>query len=334
MPTVGPDAKAGERSRRRAASHPQRSAHQVPSSLDGREPGALHRAVSRPRRASDRLTAPRVSGVAAVLVLALYALFVGTPAGRELDAFVVRNDLEGWPDRVAEHLTAVINPATLALAVLAIIWVAYRSRRLGDGVRAALLIPAAAALAQGLEAALGGLDPLRGESERQLLGNWFYPSGHAAVAMALALAALLLAPARSRPAVALWGGVWVSVFGYLTFAEGSHHHPSDVVGGFLVALALASIAVVGRPERDQDATAPHGWPTTRVAMVLAAIAAASLTLLPAWLLSVPLGPVQPPLLLAGSVVSAAAFLIVSTYERVLDRPREQSDRPLLPRRQR
>jgi hypothetical protein len=49
--------------------------------------------------------------------------------------------------------------------------------------------------------------------------------------------------------------------------------------------------------------------------------AASLALTPAWLLSVELGPLQPPPLLAGALVSAAAFLIVATYERVLDRPR-------------
>ena len=318
MRMVGPDAKAGERSRRRTASPAQESVHWAPGGRDGHALEALRPPVSRLRRASD-LAAAQVSGAAAALVLALYALFVGTAAGRELDGWVVRHDLEGLPDRVAEHVTALVNPATLALAVLALIWVAHRYGRLADGVRAVLLIPASAALARGLEALLGGLDPLGGESKRQLVGNWFYPSGHAAVAMALALAALLVAPPRSRPAVALWGGVWASVYGYLTFAEGSHHHPSDVVGGFLIALALAGIAAMRRPERDQRATNRSARTTRRVVTVLAAVVAASLALLPAWLLSVPLGPVQPPLLLAGSLVSAAAFLIVSTYERVLDR---------------
>jgi membrane-associated phospholipid phosphatase len=257
-----------------------------------------------------------------VLVLALYGLFVGTPTGRELDAWVVRHDLEGWPDRAAEHLTALINPGTLALAVLAAVWAAYRYGRVGDGVRAALLIPASAGLARAVEATLGGLDPLGGESQRQLLGNWFYPSGHSAVVMALALAALLVAPAPRRPVVALWGGVGASVFGYLTFAEGSHHHPSDVVGGFLIALALAGIATMRRPEPDRGAPSRNRRTTAKVWTVLAAIAGASLVLLPAWLLSAPLGPLQPPLLLAGSLVSAAAFLIVWTYERLLDRPRE------------
>jgi membrane-associated phospholipid phosphatase len=321
MPTVGPNAKAGERSRGRTTSHAQRSADQLPSSRDGYELGALP-PVSRPRPASDGVIAARVSGAAAVLALALYALFVGTSAGRELDGWVVRHGLEGLPDRAAEHVTALLNPATLALALLAVIWVAYRYGRLGDGIRAALLIPASAGLARALEALLGGLDPLGGESQRLLLGNWFYPSGHSAVAMSLALAALLVAPARRRPAVAFWGGVWASILGYLTFAEGFHHHPSDVVGGFLIALALASIAVVGRHERDQGVTSRGRGMTARVVKVLAAIVAASLALLPAWLLSVPLGPVQPPLLLAGAAVSAAAFLIVSTYERLLDRPRE------------
>jgi hypothetical protein len=140
--------------------------------------------------------------------------------------------------------------------------------------------------------------------------------------MALALGALLVAPPPSRPAVALWGGFGASVFGYLTFAENYHHHPSDVVGGFLIALALAGIAAVRRPERDQGKTSRSAGTTTRVVTALGAIVAASVVLLPAWLLSVPLGPLQPPLLLAGAVVSAAAFLMVATYERLLDRPHE------------
>ena len=197
-------------------------------------------------------------------------------------------------------------------------WVAHRDGRLADGVRAGLLISASAGLAKALEAALGGPDLLGGESERHLLGHWFYPSGHAAVAMSLSLAALLVAPPRSRPAVALWASIGVSLFGYLTFAEGHYHHPSDVVGGFLVALALASIALVGLHEPDQAATSRSYRTAIRVVTVLAAIAVAALALLPAWLLSVPLGPLQPPLLLAGSLVSAAVFLIVSTYERLLD----------------
>ena len=270
------------------------------------------------RRVSDRLTAARVSAAATGLFLAVYVVFVGTPAGRWLDAVVVRNELEGWPDSLAEHLTGLINPATVALAVVALIWVAHRSGRPEDGIRAAVLIAASGPLAQALEAILGGVDPLGGESARQL-GDSFYPSGHSAVAMSLSLAALLVAPARSRPAVMLWGGAWASISGYLIYAQ-EHHHPSDVVGAFLIALALAAVVAMRRP-RDRGAPRQLRLPTTRIGAVLGAIVAASLALTPAWLLSVELGPLQPPPLLAGALVSAAAFLIVATYERVLDRPR-------------
>jgi membrane-associated phospholipid phosphatase len=269
-------------------------------------------------RVSDRLTAARVSTAAAGLFLVVYAAFVGTAAGRWLDAVVVRNELEGWPDTLSEHLTALINPATVALALVALIWLAHRSGRPADGIRAAVLVAASGPLAQALEAALGGVDPLARESARQL-GDSFYPSGHSAVAMSLSLAALLVAPARSRPAVTLWGGVWASISGYLIYAQ-EHHHPSDVVGAFLIALALAAAVAFRRP-RDRDAPRQLHLPTTRIGLVLGAIAAASLALMPAWLLSVPMGPFQPPALLAGPLVSAAAFLIVATYERVLDQPR-------------
>src|SRR5688500_5683856 len=115
---------------------------------------------------ASHLTVARVAGAAAVLVFVLYALFVGTAAGREVDAFVVRHHLGGWADRLAERLTRVINPLTVPLAVLAIVGVAHRHGRLADGVRAGLLIPASAGLAKALEAALGGPDLLGGESER------------------------------------------------------------------------------------------------------------------------------------------------------------------------
>jgi membrane-associated phospholipid phosphatase len=320
MRPVGSNTKARERfRRRRTPSQAQGCSHQVPVGRDGVDLRAARPAVSRLRGAGDHLTAPRLSAAAAGLFLVVYAVFVGTPAGRGLDAVVVRHDLEGWPDRLAEHLTALISPPTLALAVIVLMWVAYRCGRPADGIRAAVLVPAAGALAQALEAVLGDLDPLRGETARQL-GAWFYPSGHSAIAMSLSLAALLVAPARSRSVVMLWGGIWASVSGWLIYAEGSHHHPSDVLGGFLIALALAGLAAVRRPARDQGAPPRRGLPTTRIAAALGAIAGASLVLMPAWLLSVPLGPLQPPLLLSGALVSAAAFLIVSIYEHVLDRP--------------
>jgi membrane-associated phospholipid phosphatase len=272
--------------------------------------------VARLRRASDGPTAARLSGVATGLFVAVYAIFASTPLGRALDADVLRHHLEGVWDRMAELVAALVSPPTTALAVVVLVWVAYRSGRPADGIRAAALVAASAALAAALEAVLGSLDPLRAEAAREL-GRSFYPSGHAAVAMSLSLAALIVAPARSRPTVMLAAGVWSSVSGWVIFATRSHH-PSDVLGGFLLALALAGIAAVRRPQRDEAAPQGRSLPGTRIAAVLGAMAATALILEPARLLSIPLGPLEPALLLAGVVLSAAAFLIVSAFTRVLE----------------
>ena len=76
-----------------------------------------------------------------------------------------------------------------------------------------------------------------------------WPSGHATAAMALALCAVLVAPPRWRPTMAVFGaGVAVSVsYALLTLGW---HYPSDVLGGYLVAAfwmagAIAALRAVG-----------------------------------------------------------------------------------------
>lgn len=64
------------------------------------------------------------------------------------------------------------------------------------------------------------------------VGTW--PSGHATAAMSLALSAVLAAPRRVRPVVAVIGAGFAVAVGYSTLTL-VWHYPSDVLGGFLVA---------------------------------------------------------------------------------------------------
>jgi membrane-associated phospholipid phosphatase len=78
-----------------------------------------------------------------------------------------------------------------------------------------------------------------------------WPSGHATAAMAFALCAVLVAPPRWRPTVAVFGaGVAVAVsYALLTLGW---HFPSDVLGGYLVAslwMAAALAALWAAAER-------------------------------------------------------------------------------------
>ena len=74
------------------------------------------------------------------------------------------------------------------------------------------------------------------------VGDASWPSGHATAAMTLALCAILVSPARLRPAAALLGGAFTVAVSYSILAL-SWHFPSDVVGAYLVAATWTLVAV-------------------------------------------------------------------------------------------
>jgi len=69
-----------------------------------------------------------------------------------------------------------------------------------------------------------------------------FPSGHATASMALALCAILVAPARVRPYVAALGAAFAIAVSF-AFLSLDWHYPSDVLGGYLVAAAWTGAAV-------------------------------------------------------------------------------------------
>ena len=71
-----------------------------------------------------------------------------------------------------------------------------------------------------------------------------WPSGHATAAMSLALCAVIAAPPRRRPAVAAAMAAFAIAVSY-SFLELDWHYPSDVLGGFLVAMTWTLLAVAG-----------------------------------------------------------------------------------------
>lgn len=74
------------------------------------------------------------------------------------------------------------------------------------------------------------------------LGAEAYPSGHATSAMSIALAAVLVAPARLRLAVASGAAAYVIAVSSALLVLG-WHFPSDVVGGLLVASGFFFVVV-------------------------------------------------------------------------------------------
>jgi membrane-associated phospholipid phosphatase len=69
-----------------------------------------------------------------------------------------------------------------------------------------------------------------------------WPSGHATAAMALALCAVLVAPRRWRPFVAVLAGAYVLAASVALLVL-AWHMPSDVIGGILVASLWMALAV-------------------------------------------------------------------------------------------
>lgn len=95
---------------------------------------------------------------------------------------------------------------------------------------------------------LGGISPV---------GPVSWPSGHATAAMSLALCLVLAVPARARPPAAALGGLFAVAVSY-SFLTLGWHYPSDVLGGFLVAVTwtLLGVAAVSAFEERRDRAAP------------------------------------------------------------------------------
>ena len=113
-----------------------------------------------------------------------------------------------------------------------------------------------------------------------------WPSGHATAALGLALCAVLVAPARLRPAVAFLGALFAAAVAYSILIL-AWHFPSDVLGGYFVATTwvLGAVAVLlhlerKSPERSrppQRAGPPVLWPIEMaIGIGLGAVAAIAL----------------------------------------------------------
>ncbi len=74
------------------------------------------------------------------------------------------------------------------------------------------------------------------------VGSASWPSGHSTAAAALALCAILAAPDRLRPAVAVLGAAFTLAVGAALLIR-AWHMPSDVLGGYLMAALWMALAV-------------------------------------------------------------------------------------------
>jgi membrane-associated phospholipid phosphatase len=195
-----------------------------------------------------RLRSGGLLGAAVVYLFALGvtgAVFVGTSGGQELDGRLLleaeRSGLYRQDLTIVEPARAVLslfgNIGLLAVLLGGVVLVAALTGRWWAGVAGVGVfvgsIAAATLLKQVIERPELGVE---GSSTHNS-----FASGHAAAAMGLLCAGLLVVPARARWWLAIPGATAVSVIASATMVVG-WHRPSDVIGGTLLASALCCVA--------------------------------------------------------------------------------------------
>lgn len=197
--------------------------------------------------------------IAALCLLALALVWIVAqlvPAAHVRDAVALRDFtlLEGpRVNAIANFLLHLLDPLLFTIWGLALVLFALARER----ARVALAVTVVMALAP---LSADRLKPLLAHPHARAgaihLGPASWPSGHATAAMALALCAVLVAPPRLRPVVAVLGAVFALAVGCALLIL-AWHMPSDVVGGYLMAALWMALAVAGLRVADRR------WPSLR-----------------------------------------------------------------------
>jgi len=203
---------------------------------------------------------------AAACAAAFVALFLVAylwPEARAVDAAA----LEGFVglqrptvDRVSSLVVSVGDPGPVLLGAVLLAAVALIRKRPRSALFALGLIAVTSVSGQLLKALLA-YPRAEGRIEGADISDLAFPSGHTTATMSLAIALVVVMPARLRVLTALVGGGAVLAMSYSLVANGSHF-PSDVVGGYLLATGTALLLLAGLrqaesrfPERSgRDAT--------------------------------------------------------------------------------
>ena len=257
------------------------------------------------------------------LAAATYVIAFKTANGRRFDAETygahsVPSSIESIRAAADSVVTTVGLGAALLLAGAVVVSAVVRRR--GDLVLAVIFLFAAATVTtEALKPLLREWDVFGGDAARDAHG--FFPSGHATVAIASALAFVLAAPNAWKLFAASIGGLYAALVGTALMVQGSHY-ASDVVGGFLLTGAwccLVAAVVRGR----STSLAPVPRRAVLASAGLAAVAALAAAL--AWAISSGmLRHVEvPPRAVATLVIGALALVL--TFGLAIGSRRRQSD---------
>ncbi|MEV4811786.1 phosphatase PAP2 family protein [Micromonospora avicenniae] len=177
--------------------------------------------------------------VAAFLVT--WRVAVHTELGQWVDTVALTGNRIGQ-DRIDEPVDRILNAMSVVslLAATAVIgFIALMRGRIALAITATLLIAGANVTTQLLKYGLSRPD-LGIDLARIYAGNSL-PSGHAAVAASVAVALVLVLPAKVRALGAFVGAGYAAAAGVATLSAG-WHRPSDALAAFLVVGVWAALA--------------------------------------------------------------------------------------------
>lgn len=284
-------------------------------------------------RASDALSLLALSAVSLAALVALYLVAVQTGIGQRIDNAPLGSlnpELNPVVFDTTEDLLHTIDVSSLAILGAGIALLALLRGRLAAAASALALVVGANVTTQILKASLERPELTAPTPEGS------FPSGHATVAMSLALALILVASPETRPLAAALGGGYAAAVGVAVVLL-DWHRPSDVIGAYLVCCIWFGIAAtVSRSLRRRPARSGiGGWGIALAGAVTAAFATVSI-----WTVSgridlfqVVGGRIEFVLtavaivLAAGCVVGLAAWLLREPPRLLRDPNHSQSGRP-------
>jgi membrane-associated phospholipid phosphatase len=204
-----------------------------------------------------------------VAFLVLLAIVYATDRGAAADKRALFGFGELQRPRLAEladTVTRGANPKPFALLALIVVAIAFVRGHPRLGLAAGAVLVGANLTTQILKPLLA--NP-RGTVGEYSVAAEAFPSGHATAAMSLALAAVMVAPARLRPLVGSVGAMFALAVGFAIVSL-DWHFPSDVAGGYLVAAAwcFAALAVLHSVRPGLEPEEPYAWWPAAVAMIV------------------------------------------------------------------
>jgi membrane-associated phospholipid phosphatase len=214
-------------------------------------------------------------------LVATYVVFVRTRTGQLVDAAALFGTGYGRDrvDTVVERVLGVVSVTSLLVVIVVIASIALARRRPGLAAGAVAIVVLANGSAQVLKHDVLTRPEIDFYPHGLPINS--LPSGHATVAMSLAVALTLVVSPRWRGTVAVLGATYAAVTGVATLSAG-WHRPSDSVASFLVVGTCAAavgllLLITGVGETRAVAPRP-GAVTLLLLVALAALAAAGLAL--------------------------------------------------------